>query len=259
MYLFLTALSVVCAIAVVFFMLVFALLIPFSELSEAASLAFLLAAWPLLALPATAEFLEREMARRRLAAGKQPSLQDYHEFHMAWPLTVTYGSVVLVALDCLSSVVVSAAAFEWEGPEEAGGDVTKIVFLLALFINIPTMMLGTYFVGRWIGSRSQKGLLAVVLTALLATAVACALTQLTPADVYDHALLFLNFLAFPVILLCGLLGYWSGRNKRWAKYASYLWSVFPPQTRDVFVDRAFAEASKALAAAKPADGDARSM
>jgi hypothetical protein len=255
MRLFLIALGIVGGIAAVLFGVIFALVLPFSEYSEAASLAAVLAGLPLLALPSTAEFLEREAGRRSLAAGKPAAIRDFRAFQMAWPFVALYGFVVLIALDVVSTFILSVAALVRASPEAFDGDPVESAFMMAVLMNFPAMMAGAYLVGHWIGTRcSRRGVFAVLLTIVLLTAAAIGLNELTPAETYDRAFLLLNLLEFPFILLCALLGYWRGHKARWAKYLGYLLSVLPPETRDAMVDLVFVEAQKVAAARRSAIG-----
>jgi hypothetical protein len=258
---FALALSSAFSIAVLFFAAVFALVIPSFELAESMQAAAVAASLPALALPAIAEALERATARRHLAAGKPTAIYNYHEFQLPWPVMVLCGSLVLFAIDWISTFIASLAA----GISSASigfmaEDFSEHLFLAALAINVPTLMVGGYFVSRWIGTRcSRGGTIAVLLTCILATAAATGLTALMPVEGAERAFILLNLLELPFVLFCGLVGYWRGRRARWSKYLGYLLGVLPPETRDTIVDLAFTETRKAVAAATPPAGGSQSV
>jgi|tagenome__1003787_1003787.scaffolds.fasta_scaffold20469755_1 hypothetical protein len=241
MKLFAITLGVVCIVAIALFGVVFALLLLFWERSEAAQLAAAFIWLPILALPAIAEFLERRTDRTRLA--------DYREFQIPWPVMVAYALLVLIALDFASSIliVMLAAPLPSEGGELFDETFFQRLFLLALAIQLPVMMLDAYLVARWIGGRCpSRGLLGLLFALFLLAAVIIGDTELlTPVERYHPVILPLNLIQLALILLSALVGYWRGRAGRWSRYMHYLLGVTPPATRDAVVELAFEEARKA--------------
>jgi hypothetical protein len=259
MKLFAIVLGVACGITTGLFGIFFALLLPFaSERSEAASSAATFALCPILALPAVAEFLERKTARRSLVGGIRTPIRDFRDFQIAWPLIAAYGLFVLIALDFVSStaIVTVSAALASDGAELFDDEFFKRTLLLALTIQLPVMMLGAYFVARWIGARcSSRGLFTVLLTLVLLAAVISGDNELlTPVERYHPGYLRLNLIQLALTLLSGLVGYWRGRKGRWSKYLRYLFGVVPPATRDTIAELAFEEAQKAAVGARLAIG-----
>jgi hypothetical protein len=248
-------LAVTFGIAAVVFAATFVLLLlAIPEIAEAAGFAAIVAGFSILALPSIAEFAERRVGRRNWAAGKQAAVQDYNAYQLPWPVAVAYGVFVLSAADTTSTFLANVAA-TLDGSELYTEEFFKRVFLFALAINLPMMMLAAYFVCRWIGARcSRRGAIAVLVTFLIATVFAFGSTALTPTEMSHPAFVTLNLIQSPFILLCCLAGYWRGRKARWSKYLDYLVRVIPPGTRDTVVGLAFAEVQKAAAAARPETG-----
>jgi hypothetical protein len=251
MKLFAIALGIVCGVAAVLFGAAFGVL-TLLQRPEAVSAAGTLAGLPILAFAKVAEVLEREQGKKSLAAGKRTSIYDFHQFQIAWPLMVLYGTILLFAIVEVTGLVVAAA-----------NDLElKQTVQMMPFTAFPVAILGMYFVGRWIGTRcSQRGIIAIVLVAILAPVLLEAFDESVIPDeayrnMFNHDRLDFGFL-LPVLSLriclftvAGLLGYWRGHKQKLSKYLHYLLGVLPSETRDAVVDLAFEEAQKVLPVTK---------
>jgi hypothetical protein len=248
---FALALSIAFSLAIIVFAVLFGLLFFSGELLESVYLAAIAAGLPILTLPGLVEILERKAARRALAAGEPTAILEYGGFQLRWQEMVLYGLLALLALDWISTFIAALAAATLSGGLDVMGEhLFEYSIFSALAINLPALMVGGYFVGRWIGTRCARGgILAVLLTLILVAAASVGLTALMPGEASDLAFVRLNLIEFPFILLCGLIGYWRGRKARWSQYLAYLLAVVPPEKRDIIVELAFAETRKAVAAA----------
>jgi len=250
------AFGIVCGVAAVLFGLTFALLYLFGY-PQAMSAAGILAGAVITAFPKVAEFLEQQESRKSLAAGRRAPVYDFRGFQIAWPLMVVYGTVVLwgvtqAAAGFAGLMLGSMLSFEGENAPKAAFAASVPATMIAI--------LGSYFVGRWIGARTSRlGIVTMLLIASLTSAAAVGIDVLMLSHGLYKNLYGSEWLAFFGILtritvisfmmiVPGLIGYWRGQRQRLSKYLDYLLSVLPPQTRDTVVELAFEEAQKVSAA-----------
>jgi hypothetical protein len=203
--------------------------------------------------------LERRDARRSLATDRPTMIHSFAGFAISWPILLVYGALLLFAIAQVSSglggFIGAAIAVAAAGPPDAwASNATAVANARGLLIVIPLMLIGGYLVGRWIGTRSARNGIAVI---LMSAAVASILTTL-----FDYFFQFLNILPeqplaalrvianFGIFSLSGLVGYWRGERQKLSRYVQYLLSVLPNDSRDVVVELAFDEARHA-GATKP--------
>lgn len=252
------AFGIVCGVAAGLFVLTFVLLSVF-EFPQPAIAAGYLAAAVLATFPKVAESLEQQEGRKSLAAGRRAPIYDFRGFQIAWPLMVVYGTVVLwCAIEAAAGIagLLLGQVLPFEGE-----DIFKSVFAATVPAAMITI-LGSYFVGRWIGARTSRlGIVTMLLIAFLTTAAAVGLDVFgLPDKLYkdlygSERLAFFGILSrFTrgsfIIIVPGLIGYWRGQRQRLSKYLDYLLRVLPPQTRDTVVELAFEEAQKVSAAVR---------
>jgi len=254
MKLFAIAFFIVCGAAAALFGMAFALLTVF-ERPEAVNAAVALATLPIMSFPKVAEFLEREESRKSLAAGKKAPLYDFRGFQIGWPLMVVYGTIVLWGILQATSGTVGLL-LSILSPEDVEEPPIYAVQAPTLIIEV----VGSYFVGRWIGTRcSRQGIVTMFLVAFFA-AVGTVLIDvvLTPDELYksafrrerlSYAFILVRIAMITLIMfVSGLVGYSRGRKFRLSKYLHYLLTVLPIETRDAVVDLAFGEAQKIASA-----------
>ncbi|MFI4988556.1 MAG: hypothetical protein ACHQF3_14055 [Alphaproteobacteria bacterium] len=141
----------------------------------------------------------------------------------------------------------------------AGGDADKLSPAAPFVIALPVGLISGYVLGRWIGARcSRYGIATVILVAALGVAISRAFDfALVPSVDFEAIFgqpksavefLFLISAGFLIYSICGLIGYWRGRQRRLARYLRYLLSILPVDTRDVLVNMAYEEAQRTIAA-----------
>ena len=213
---------------------------------------------PLTVFNKISDALERRDGMRSLATG-QPTMIRFAGFAISWPILLVYGALLLFAITQVSAgiagFIAAAIAVAAAGPPDAWvSKATAVNSLRGLLIVVPLMLIGGYLVGRWIGMRSTRYGIAVI---LMSAAVASILTAL-----FDY--FFLPFLTsenvilagqpsaalrvianFVILSLSGLVGYWRGQGLKLSRYMQYLLSVLPNDSRDVVVELAFEEARRA--------------
>jgi hypothetical protein len=254
MKLFAIAFGIACGFAAVLFAISFGLLTLLGS-AQAVTAAAALATLPLTTFPKIAEFLEQERGRKSLAAGKSAPLYDLRSFQIAWPLMVLYGTILLLSVGQAFAGVTGFLLAVVSGSE----GVSPFSW------TIPTTLvsvLGSYFVGRWIGTRcSRLGVVTMFLVALFDAVAAVGIDLVFMSDElymkvfggerlsYSNFLYRVSLITF-VLFVPGLLGYWRGRKYRLSKYLHYLLGVLPAETRDSVIDLAYGEAQRVASSTK---------
>ncbi|HEX3808083.1 MAG TPA: hypothetical protein VHW02_00150 [Rhizomicrobium sp.] len=221
------------------------------------------AAIPIVGSNHIAEMLERQAARQSLSPNQPTSLKTPHGFEMPWYLLAVYGTIVLVAVvqlaGGLAGLIVGIAS-------QGHSDMQNMLPAVAI-LSIPTQLIGGYYVGRWIGTRSEakRGVMTVVACSALAAIITRAI-DISVVSGPDAPALYQNMnagtflyfclISFAIFAASALLGYWRGTKIRLYKYMQYLLGVLPLGTRSTLVDLAYEEAEKAgtshVASAAPA-------
>jgi hypothetical protein len=205
-----------------------------------------IAALPLLACRETAEWLEQLHAKRSLAEGKKLKIQSFEGFAISWPIMAIGGALLLAAIVEVTSAFVGIVF------AIAAAGNTEIATKAGLYMSLPVMMVGAYFVGRWIGTRTRSyGIAVVFLMAFLVSLMAHAFDMsISSAQFFQSImgaaksihLFFLQLVAtFVFQLPTALLGYWRGSRRRVTKYFDYLLAVLPADTKNAIVDLAYQE------------------
>jgi hypothetical protein len=196
-----------------------------------------------------AELLEQQEAKRSLASGQQgaavPSLDG---FSISWPLMAAYGTIILIAVTEIVSLLTGAVA-GYSGLTPTGA-LTALVL-----VGLLVQLMAGYFVGRWIGARNRSH-------GLVALSVAALLTPIIERIVEEHFLSADRFralfgverglpvlavsiaFAFALLFLPGLLGYWRGGKRRLTKYLQFLIAILPADTQAALVDLASQEVNR---------------
>jgi hypothetical protein len=222
-------------------------------LSLDAHAAYGIAGLPFIASTHLCELLERREGKKQLAnptGGRTPNIYKYDKFAISWPVTVAYGTVILVAFAELLSFVAGVLLAVFPEEENLKGP-PQAVFALVL----PSTLIAGYLVGRWIGSRAGPfGLIAIFCVAALAAIFGKCIdfAVISTEDfvkLYDDQKDFAAFLehvpfAALSFLVSGLLGFWRGRRMRLTKYLRYLFSILPRETTDTLLALAYEEAQK---------------
>lgn len=212
-----------------------------------------LAALPIVGSHHIADMLERQEARRSLAPDRATSISTLKGYEIAWYALAAYGTVILVAVVQFAGGIVGLIM----GIVTAGSqqDLGQNGIAAVAVVSIPVQLIGAFFVGRWIGTRSapRAGLAAVfavaAATAILSRAIdlstmASADIKAAYGDISVGSFLGLCIMSFVIFGASGLLGYWRGTLRRQSGYMSYLLGVLPADTRDTLVNLAYEEAEK---------------
>lgn len=215
-----------------------------------------LASIPFVALHHIYEALERSQAKRQIIKSPE-NLPTLEGFAMPWYLLTIYGALMIVGITQGAGGIGAILAHAYAKP---GMPSSKMAFDAAFPLEtvmaiaaFPFTVVGCFFVGRWIGVRSRThGFLSVCVTTALGLGLAHLLdfALLSDNDIQGSystgksLALFLWLTAGGTVLLTpiGLIGLWRGRKKRLTKYAAYLFSLLPVDSKVAFVDLAYEEA-----------------
>lgn len=244
-------------------LVIFAVLSAFLDVSVHAATISAVSTVPLTGVSSMAEAFERWQARKSLAPSQRTSISPPERFAISWPVMAAFGAIILFAAIQAGAGVIGflAAALDVDRRAAFG--------LISIFGNL-VLLLGAFFVGRWIGSRCRsKGVLAVVVitfSGLLLVLVFDALvivwffpdlladglwSPLFGGEASMQETLTPRAVQLALALIFGLIGYWRGRRRMTAKYLGYLLGVLPPETRELLVHLAYEEAER-VGSAPPA-------
>ena len=195
-----------------------------------------------------ADALDRRDTRRSLATGRPTMIHSFVGFAISWPMLLVFGTLTIFAIINGSNTLAGAIAGAIAAA--GAGDPEKSVIVGLILIASPLQLMGGYIVGWWIGTRSARNGIAVV---LMSAALASVLTPLVvyllltltgkevPAGVIEGTIE-----RFGTFSISGLVGYWRGQHQKLSRYMQYLLSVLPNELRDDLVDLAFGEAQRAI-------------
>ena len=197
-----------------------------------------------LAIPAVHQMLQQSGSRLSLSARRR-GVVSLHGYTMPVVMLALYG--ILITLSG-SEVMGFLAGF---AVRAAGVAKETFVYIVALTI-IPQMIVA-YFVGKWIGVRSEsKGLFAILAVAFFVPFIGLVIVLFRP----DHGKLLFpskpTIADFLIRLLVGavkygvpaVFGYWRGRVIQLSRYYVYLLRALPEESRDALVNLASDEAKR---------------
>ena len=214
---------------------------------------------PLTVFNKISDALERQDAIRSLATGQPTMIHSFAGFAIPWPILLVYGALLLSGIvqvsAYLSGFIAGAIAAAAGCPPDAwASKATAVDSARGLLIVLPLMLIGGYLIGRWIGTRSTRYGIAVILMSAAVASILTALLdyffqllKLSPEQPSPALRVIANFV---ILSLSGLLGYWRGERQKVFRYMQYLLGVMPNDSRDVVVELAFDEARHA-GATKP--------
>ncbi|MDB5607517.1 MAG: hypothetical protein JWP25_4417 [Bradyrhizobium sp.] len=215
------------------------------------------AAFTVAALPSVSSWLEQVEAKRSNNPGTKMTIRSFDGFAISLLAGVAVGTIVGVAITNIASffsgMVVGAIAAML-------GRADQIELLrVGMIGNIPIVFIGFYLLGRWLGSRSPRNGLFMVVLSVLLTAIANRLLEFlfVPPETWKSlyqvernvlGLLQTVSVQFAVTLVPTLVGFWRGRKMRTSKYMGYLLSALPEDTQNSLVDLAFEEVKQKVKA-----------
>jgi hypothetical protein len=229
-----------------------------------------LAVLPLAGFNHIADALEQRDAKQNLTNAGPPIVPSLAGFAISWPLLVVYGTLTIFAIiqgaiwlaGAIIGVTIAAANIYETRPDL---DVLNVGLNLGMaLIVLPLNLLGGYLVGRWIGIRSMRNGVAIVLVSVALASVLYALwhhylnrlswpgplpSSVTPSVplslsagiplAWEVSRLFRNLVVFSI---SGLVGCWRGQKMKLSRYMQYLLSILPNDSRNAVVELAFDEA-----------------
>jgi hypothetical protein len=210
-----------------------------------------------LAIPAVHQLLQKSGSRLSLSPKKR-GVVSFHGFTMPVVMLAIYGILVLTSVSFVGGFLTGFVA--------GAADVAPEKVLIIGALTIIPQIIVAYFVGRWIGIRSQsKGLFAVLAVAFVVPLID-SLSILIVGQFMVQQKLVSSLPSGPAIglyllitLLVGVakygvplvLGYWRGRVSQSSRYLVYLLRALPQESRDTLVNLASDEAKRLATIAHP--------
>jgi hypothetical protein len=206
------------------------------------------------AIPTVHQLLQKSGSRLSLSARKRGvvSLQGYT---MPVVMLALYGILILWSASELMGALAGVAA--------SAAGVTKENFSSILALAAIPQMIVAYFVGRWIGVRSQsKGLFAVLAVGFFAPFIDWLISHFAGIEVplgskpekfesprlefFYYCGAVLSYLTVITVKLTvpALLGYWRGRGIQLSRYLVYLLRALPQDSQNALVNLASDEAKR---------------
>jgi hypothetical protein len=198
-----------------------------------------LAAVPLGSIGVIHQWIEKRQIKIDPTLFLPTDIVRFNQFLMPWWLLVIYGSAVQISLTDFTSFI--GAYFGGVGGATA--------------LSAGTATVTMYYIGHWVGVRSNKfGPIVIACVAIIArTLIVLIDLWFVPAElllaifgeeVSINLYLRLFLMGIAVWTPVGLIGYWFGRRARLYRYVMYLLRVVSPATRVALVDMLYEEAVK---------------
>jgi len=196
------------------------------------------------AVIAVHQLLQKSGSRLSLSARRR-GVVSLHGYTMPVVMLALYGILITLSGSEVMGFLAGSAA-------SAAGLTGEKALSIAMLTIIPQMIVA-YFVGRWIGVRSEsKGLFAILAVAFFVPFIDLVIGLFIP-DV--KKLLFPSkptIADFLILLLMGavkygvpaVFGYWRGRVIQVSRYLAYLLRALPQESRDALVNLASDEAKR---------------
>ncbi len=151
-------------------------------------------------------------------------------FSIDWYLMIIYGTFIFVAVGNLASAIPYTAA-------GLSNIRVERLDLLSIALSAVTSIIVMYFLGKWIGNRSNThGLVTVMAVAFFGRLVSATIDFLIITEEQ-----FLTFYRQPktwnlflvqvalgaaLVSIFGIVGFWRGRRTRMSRYLHYPWQAF---------------------------------
>jgi hypothetical protein len=195
------------------------------------------------AIIAVHQLLQKSGSRLSLSARKR-GVVSLHGYTMPVVMLALYGFLILLSASELAGFLTSAAASAAGVAAENAGPIT--------FLAIIPAMIVAYFVGRWIGVRSEsKGVLAVLAVVFFVPFIDLVVMLFLPQSSTPMlgerkvgALLILFLYSEIIYGVPAVLGYWRGRVLQLSRYLAYLSRALPQESREALVNLASDEAKR---------------
>jgi len=199
------------------------------------------------AIPAVHQLLQKSGSRLSLSARKR-GVVSLHGYAMPVVMLALYGILIMLSVPFLVFFVMGfaegfAAGFAGvaleKGPKIDDSIIRPLVTIAQLIM--------AYFVGRWIGVRSEsKGLFAILAIAFFAPFIDLVpgLFHGGPGQIGIGEFLFMLLVGVVKIGVPAVFGYWRGRVIQSSRYLTYLLRALPQESRDALVNLASDEAKR---------------
>jgi hypothetical protein len=131
----------------------------------------------------------------------------------------------------------------------------KLIVQLVIYTAVPLRVIAASYIGCWIGTRSPRHALAIVIGAIPLGCTAGLLwsySMMSSEDLkaaFGEPTLLARFEELlpdmALYMFCAALGFWYGQRQRFTYYLAFLMRVLPQGTRQTIVEMAHDEALKA--------------
>jgi hypothetical protein len=213
------------------------------------------AAIPIIGSPHIYDLIERLQAKKALQKNTPEksaiTIRSYEGFAYSWWVIVVCGVIIVVAVLQFAALVAGVVATSLSNTDQMNPSLVGGAALIA----IPCIIVGSYLVGKWIGTRCARN---EFITAILVSAVGAFASKaldyifLAPAEFKEmfglekSLSLFLSHLtgAFVFVLVGTVLGVWRARRSKMSSYLQYLLRILPKETSATIVDLAYEEARR---------------
>jgi hypothetical protein len=133
-----------------------------------------------------------------------------------------------------------------------GDSQPKSIFVnyLVAFTASPLRVIAAAYIGRWIGIRSRRYALAIVISSIALGSIADFVWLVLSNGVFkatsNDLAQFLTFLPDIVLfIISGALGSWYGQRRKLAYYLAFILKILPQETRQTIFEMAQDEATRA--------------
>lgn len=197
------------------------------------------------AIPAVHQLLQKSGSRLSLSARKR-GVVSFHGYAMPVVMLALYGILIMFSVPFLVGFVKGfaegfAAGFAGVALEKA----PKIDFSIIRPFIIIAQLIVAYFVGRWIGIRSEsKGLFAILAIAFFVPFIDLVRGLFLEGPGQIGKFLIILLVGVVKIGVPAVFGYWRGRVIQSSRYLTYLLRALPQESRDALVNLASDEAKR---------------
>jgi hypothetical protein len=170
---------------------------------------------------------------------------------------------ILLATGAMIGAFIDWAEEASENPIDIAKSYPKLYGSLIIFNGMPLRVIAAAYIGCWIGTRSRRYVLAIIIGAIALASVIGFLVgmKLLSEDmikeVSENRTPLKQFISQIVpdmvfYMICAALGFWYGQRQRFKYYLAFIMNTVPRDTRQTIVEMAHDEAVKARRTAIPA-------
>jgi hypothetical protein len=201
--------------------------------------------------------LQARSAKRALekpGLGTTPGVDEFsiHPLSATLFAVITWFGVYMVTSHLMAFLVTIAIS---GSKIDIANAQLKLLGQLVISTAMPLRVIAASYIGCWIGTRSPRYALAIVVGAIPLGCTAGLLlsySMLSSEDLkaaFDDPTLWARFSDIlpdmALYMFCAALGFWYGQRQRFTYYLAFLMRVLPQGTRQTIVEMAHDEALKA--------------